>query len=487
MSGFGRIVNPSSSIGYSAPVVMSGLTVRDGRPTIRNRVVSGPSRSQRPSLAEAISETQRENPRTAGLRNQADQLEQEQRIARANIWKKQRLLGQTPEQMSVQERKNILENQRAAIAHQQSQTKNLDLTSQAGAGLTRANTRGVDLDNQGKEFQLEQIKAQTEEQQQYRKQFMDMAKLSNSLKMIAPNKQGFHRLPGEVLNTIQSVLPDFRPERINPQTGRTERINAFGVVEPNDPEDPNSPKVFSLYQDDGSTGPPQRVMNKGAPVRIPVETIGEFAKLGEKFMGQTDANKSKEKQPAQVQLTEWIAENLTGGDKSKAWQMAQEGKSKPQELAAKLFLAEKKNLAKQFEYSPEDMPGDDEIMRSVQSAMSAMNIGGSAGDISQSPQSAGLTREQSDAQAEKEIRHSMGWRDYIPFVEPDPKDIRMRSNEIQGNVGLTMQQAAPVRQQADPLIDKAMSAIQRGADPAAVRQRLIERGYNEQQLRQAGL
>ena len=39
-------------------------------------------------------------------------------------------------------------------------------------------------------------------------------------------------------------------------------------------------------------------------------------------------------------------------------------------------------------------------------------------------------RSDSDEQAEKEIRHDMGLKDYIPFVEPSPKEIRERGGEI---------------------------------------------------------
>jgi len=181
------------------------------------------------------------------------------------IDRRQAMRGESPQQMGVQERAGVIEGQQATNAN------------------VEAQTAGLGLDNQAKELNLQQAKGKAD----YQQGFTDFALLSHELQKITPSKNGMHKLGKNVMNLVAKVLPDFSSVRVDPETGVASNITAYGVLEPNDPGDPNSPEVFSLYQEDGRAGPPRPVMNKGEPVRIPVETLSGFAKIGDKIQMQT--------------------------------------------------------------------------------------------------------------------------------------------------------------------------------------------------------
>jgi hypothetical protein len=136
-----------------------------------------------------------------------------------------------------------------------------------------------------------------------------------------------------------------------------------------------------------------------------VERKAELTKESGGILGRVNT-------PAAITTVEWIAERLTGGDYQAAWNMAQQSKSNPQDLAARLYMARRKEASDGFE----DIT-DEQIMQDVRSAMEMLN-----------PSSA-------------------------------------RQEAPQQNTQMLMQQA--------------QQAIQSGADPNAVRQRLIEMGVPE--------
>jgi hypothetical protein len=76
---------------------------------------------------------------------------------------------------------------------------------------------------------------------------------------------------------------------------------------------------------------------------------------------------TSDSRPAMVQTVEWIADNLTGGNMERAWRLAQQSKSNPQELAAKLFLAEKKKAEETL-----SNVSDEVLWQRVESAMKGL-------------------------------------------------------------------------------------------------------------------
>lgn len=73
-------------------------------------------------------------------------------------------------------------------------------------------------------------------------------------------------------------------------------------------------------------------------------------------------------QPAAIATVEWIAANITGGDRRAAWELAQRSKSNPQDLAARLYMARKKEASDNYE----DI-SDEQIMEEVRQAMAMLN------------------------------------------------------------------------------------------------------------------
>ncbi|MBF0309247.1 MAG: hypothetical protein HQL56_06940, partial [Magnetococcales bacterium] len=67
------------------------------------------------------------------------------------------------------------------------------------------------------------------------------------------------------------------------------------------------------------------------------------------------------------------------------------------------------------------------------------------------------------SQAEQEARHQMGWKDWIPFVEPDPAETRRRATEMRDMGLLAVKEGAPPPGKATQPEAAAMVAEKPGA------------------------
>jgi len=339
MSGFNRLVSIRSDIGVAPPVKGLNIDPKPGK-----KVVTKLGRPRRRSLASAIKDQViQPSSKQSGLvvaddrlpaavdSSPAEEIGLRQARREEGIARNQAIRGESAQQMGVQARKNELAKQEAGLEAAGIQTE--------AAGLALRDAEAKQQEAQRK--------------QAYQQRFMDMADFANDLKTAAPNKQGYHHLTPSMMNKLSAVLPDFNPVVI--RNGKMGNLSTYGLIEPNDPEDPNSPEVFSLYQDDGSGGPPRRVMNRGAPVRIPVETIAEFAKFGDKMQGPQESEKVKVARiEAQGKVSEVKAEKGFNAD---AWAAAEGLASNYEEEGEKLTRITIK-LYRELESGEREMPVD---------------------------------------------------------------------------------------------------------------------------------
>jgi hypothetical protein len=270
-----------------------------------------------------------------------------------------------------------------------------------------------------------------EAQAQEKSRLRQFAGFAARLQAITPDKDGRVKLPKD----MAGMLPGFIPGYSGISKGKR---SPEVFIQPG--KSPGGQPTMDFMQKD-TDGAFMPLMNNGHPVSPQVSVMSEAAKIGrfEMDLGADKPKDHKNNTPAQVKLVEWVSRNLTDGDMDQAWQMAQQSKQNPQELAAKLFLAEKKNLAGQYKWNPDEMPGDDEIMKSVQSAMQAFGNG---------------------AQAAPGVRP--------PSAPPAPT--------APGAAGKNR-----------AILGQAGDAIKRGASRDAVVQRLIKMGVSEAEIKKAGL
>ncbi len=180
------------------------------------------------------------------------------------------------------------------------------------------------------------------------------------------------------------------------------------------------------------------VMNEGTG------SITPYTK--EQLAGKVGSSKGA---PAQIQTVEWIATNLTNGDKQAAWKMAQTAKSNPQELAVKMFLARKKEAADNFE----DV-SDEQIKNDVMTAIRAF-------------------------QEDQTLN---------PMAAPKKGGLSLSPDNTQGAIGNMTGKInrSPVTG-TDANLQRAIDAIRSGKDSRMVKQRLLDNGYTPRQLQDAGI